>query len=467
MNRDRRVALGGELEKLRLTGSRAALLRLPGVLRLARWPGLGLRQGQALDGGHAPPQVPAMGEEAWTPVRRCVAHWRRPRLKESDDQRRPQGVLEVSIRNSGSEPADDRETALDVGMQPDQKRMRTKDREAVLAAGKTLEDSSPGTWLLISGEFTSDSRDAKGTEGQVRDLLQYLFKYPTSRGEDDPSPEINVLVDSVGGSLDSAYTAALYLTAYSSMVRVYVPRRAKSASTLLALGSDELYLSPFGELGPLDTRLSDPRNPARNVSALDCYQSVDYVRDFGIRAMRRVMPALIDLAGHQDSATALMEESTRFALGAITPLLQDMNSLDLGAWGRSLRIGERYTRKLLEAKPTNVDQQWIEEIARKLVFDYTHHYFPIDYREAERLGLPVAMMDEKTYFAAAKVVDICQGKNFVGFISKKEVAAWNQLVAKMPALADAGPSADGREAAERRALALVDDSGGATKPKFD
>ena len=44
-----------------------------------------------------------------------------------------------------------------------------------------------------------------------------------------------------------------------------------------------------GPTGHTDPR---PRDPTQNVSALDCYQSVDYVRGFGINTLRRVLISL-------------------------------------------------------------------------------------------------------------------------------------------------------------------------------
>ena len=92
---------------------------------------------------------------------------------------------------------------------------------------------------------------------------------------------MKVLLNSRGGSLDSAYASALYLSAYAKHVEVYVPLIAMSASTLVAISANTIYMSAFGNLGPLDSQIRDPHNPTRWLSVLDCYQSFDYLRDFG------------------------------------------------------------------------------------------------------------------------------------------------------------------------------------------
>lgn len=310
-------------------------------------------------------------------------------------------------------------SALDARSSTDTVTMTSNERAEVVARGKAFARGIPGAWLLISGRFDSGLGE-DSTEYLVRELLRDAFGYPKS-GE-SPQP-INVLLSSPGGHLDSAYSAALYLSSYPNSLNVYVPAHAKSASTLLALCADHFYLSAFGELGPLDTQIPDPRNPANNVSALDCYKSVDYVRDFGFKTMTDALPKLVDATERRIPVNELLAMSSSYAIGAIAPLLGTITTLDFGGWGRSLRIGERYARNLMRAKEKYGDPGKIDTIAYNLVYGYTHHLFPIDINEAKRIGLDATLMDEKTYDQAIDVVNACHGKAFVGFISETEAAA--------------------------------------------
>ncbi|MFC4912612.1 SDH family Clp fold serine proteinase [Actinomadura gamaensis] len=293
--------------------------------------------------------------------------------------------------------------------------MTSSERDAVSELGAAFTDQTEGIWILISGEFTSNGDVS--TEGQVRDILHTAFGYPKVDG---PAHTLNVLLDSSGGNLDSAYTTVLYLSAYAKTLNVYVPDRAKSAGTLVAVGADRVFLSPFGQLGPLDTQIPNPRNPANDVSALDCYQSVDYVRDFGFRTVISVLPKLVEATERRISVNELLAAASTFALGTIGPVLQSVTALDFGGWGRTLRIGEHYARKLLEAKAVNGHASRIDETAFELVYGYTHHLFPIDLNEGKRLGLNVHAMDEKVYEGAIKVVRACHKKSFVGFLNKEQ-----------------------------------------------
>jgi hypothetical protein len=303
----------------------------------------------------------------------------------------------------------DNRTSLDAMMTP-------AEREHLRRAGREFARGR-GTWLLINGRFTSGTE--KSTDNLVKDKLRRAFGYPS---EGRPDRTLNVLLNSPGGSLDAAYTTALYLAEYASDLRVHVPSHAKSASTLLAICADKVYLSAFAELGPLDTQIPDPRNPANTMSALDCYQSVDYVRDFGFNTITSLLPALVHATERRIPVADLLAPASTFAIGAIQPVLSTITALDFGGWGRSLRIGERYASNLLRSKAEDGDHVRADRIAHQLVYGYTHHSFPIDFHEAKLIGLDVEPMDGHMYEQAVEVLDACRHKSHVDFLSEDELA---------------------------------------------
>lgn len=303
--------------------------------------------------------------------------------------------------------------------------MTAAERDEVMEASAEFGEQTEGIWLLISGRFTSPMADYDATHEQVRELLRMAFADP-----DQDDRTIKVIVDSTGGNLDTAYATVLYLRAYAKTLEVYVPDTAKSASTLLAVGADKVSMSAFGELGPLDSQIRDPRNPVVWVSALDCYQSVDYVRDFGVKTVREVLEKLVAATDKRISVNDLVDTASEFSLGVIGPMMSSVAALDFGGWGRSLMISEHYARKLLEERIAATEQveagrdlRKAAHIAHDLVYGYPHHLFPIDINEANRIGLGVEKMDKDLYDKVVKVVKSCHRKDFVGFISKSESAA--------------------------------------------
>jgi Serine dehydrogenase proteinase len=269
------------------------------------------------------------------------------------------------------------------------------------------------SWMLVTGKLM----DADGMSPEERVMRSCLRVFGDPPTVEKRERTINLVLDSEGGSLDSAFKITMYLTRYAKELNVYVPQRATSASTLVALGARRIYLSKFGQLGPLDTQIPDPRDPRKLTSALDCYQSVDYVRNFGIETLFRVvdaMPRGIRLLDQLDKAT-------QFAIGAIYPMLQGIKATDFGGWGRSLKIGEEYARLLMKVR--GLDDERADDIARQLVYCYTHHRFPIDYDEARRIGLEAELMDDVAYRMSRPILVACANKSFIGFISRDEAKA--------------------------------------------
>jgi len=96
-------------------------------------------------------------------------------------------------------------------------------------------DSSIGTWDLDK-------------------VFNALSKTNPSNNKD-----VLLLLLSSGGSIEPAYQISKLCKAYSkNKFIVSVPRRAKSAATLIAIGADEIHLGPLGQLGPIDPQLAYP-----------------------------------------------------------------------------------------------------------------------------------------------------------------------------------------------------------------
>lgn len=290
------------------------------------------------------------------------------------------------------------------------------ERQEVAAVGaRFLKATGGNACLAVVGPLVSTEKDGQSTESAIIRCCRARFGYPSA-----PFPgTIDLILDTIGGSLDSAFKTVLFLSRFAERLRVFVPRRAKSAGTLIAIGADELYLSPFGELGPLDTQIRDPRNPADRVSALDCYQSVDYVRTFGLSTLGRTFRALAAETRTLIPLAELVNTAANFSIGSISPILTQVNALDFGGWGRTLKIGEMYAQVLLSR--VGYDKEDAAEIANRLVYGYTHHPFPIDVDELERIGLNARLMSKDQYENALEIVRRCAqpGVAVVGFIEEE------------------------------------------------
>jgi hypothetical protein len=337
-------------------------------------------------------------------------------------------------------------------------RIAEEDRKPLVEAGRSFLDASGGdACLLLAGPLVSPlGNEDNSTENAVARCCTGRFGYPVQ-----PTVRtIDVVLDTYGGSLDSAFKTVLFLSRFAERIRVFVPRRAKSAGTLIAIGAHELKMSAFAELGPLDTQIVDPRNPTELVSALDCYQSVDYVRAFGLTTLRRTLVALAKEMQTGIPLSELLNTAEHLSTGSITSMLAQIKALDFGGWGRTLKIGELYAKSLL----TRLGYTPAEagRIAYQLVYGYTHHPFPIDLNEAARVGLRPQHMDEQEHAMAAKLLAYCAGDDlFVGFVdeypdsNRQETALTPQVQAK--ADQQSPPTPQAAQDGEDQAIALPRD----------
>lgn len=275
------------------------------------------------------------------------------------------------------------------------------------AARQFLQATNGRVCVLLVGKLQSDFDDEQHTtENAV--LQRCLLALGDPGGENyDKNRPIDLVLDTLGGSLDSAFRIILFLSQFTSRLRVYVPRRAKSAGTLIAVGAQELYLAPFAELGPLDTQIPDPRDPTHNVSALDLFQSVDYVRGFGIDTLKRTLVALAKEVETGLPLSELLNTARAFSNSCTESMLGNVRALDFGAWGRTLQIGERYTKCLLERAGYGSDE--VRLLSYQLVYGYTHHPYAIDIKAAKDIGLRAHVMTPAVSGPALDMVKKCAG----------------------------------------------------------
>jgi hypothetical protein len=314
--------------------------------------------------------------------------------------------------------------------------------EKIREAGRRFAEQAGGhPCLLLIGKLLGAGDPGEPTERRVQEACQDRFGFP----KPEPEETINVVLDSTGGPLDSAFRTVLYLSRYAKTLNIYVPRKAKSASTLIAVGGNQLFMSPFGELGPLDTQIRDPRNPTDYISALDCYQSVDYVREFGFSTLSQALKQLAAVTQGKLLLTDSLNAAAQFAIGSITPMLSQTRSLDFGAWGRSLKMGEKYAQILI-CRAAQIDQLKAEKIAARLVYGYTHHLFPIDITEAGEIGLNPEKMSKEECESAVEIVSTCNDNQVcIEFVDGHEESEERAGSSQAGAVPDAVAPAEAQE----------------------
>ncbi len=188
-------------------------------------------------------------------------------------------------------------------------------------------------------------------EGQITEYTAdkvYRALQSASKDKDkDKHPEILLVVHSRGGQIEPAYLISKCCREYSKRFVVCVPRKAKSAATLVCLGASEIHMGSMSELGPIDPQMGG--FPALGLSnALKCLSQ-------------------------------LVEASPGSAEMFAKYLEKQLPLPVLGYFERVTESAAQYAERLL------VGRSDAKEIARRFVYEYKDHSFVIDREEAGKI----------------------------------------------------------------------------------
>jgi hypothetical protein len=194
---------------------------------------------------------------------------------------------------------------------------------------------------------------------------------------------VGLLIESPGGNAHLAYQIARLFQRRASQFTVIVPRCAKSAATLMALGATELIMGRDAELGPLDVQIYDPEREELG-SALNAVQSLERLNAFSMTAVDQLMLLLIRRTGRK--IDILLPKVLDYVVSFVKPLLEKIDAIDYTKKSRELKVAEQYAIRLMKAR-----YAWpkANAVARSLVEKFPTHGFVIDRDESssyEKIG---------------------------------------------------------------------------------
>jgi hypothetical protein len=182
-----------------------------------------------------------------------------------------------------------------------------------------------------------------------------------------------LVIGSRGGRIEPAYLISKNCKAVSKdKFVVVVPRRAKSAATLLTLGADEIHMGSMSELGPIDPQLG--HMPALSLT----------------NALQTLARLVSEYPGSTDMFSKFLQ-----------------SKLDLSILGYFERINEsavQYASRLLEGKSLGQGQSG-SKLASHLVNHYKDHSFVIDKDEAAKLFGTNIIKTQTPEYTAANALD--------------------------------------------------------------
>ena len=230
---------------------------------------------------------------------------------------------------------------------------------------------------------------------------------------------IDILIHSPGGVLTSCYRIARLFSLYSTSWTALVPQLAASGATLICLGSANMVMSDFAQLGPLDPQVVSRREQrffsTERQSPLEAFQAVKYLREFALTSMDANMHFLLRKGvAPQTALRTARSVSTRL----VSPILDKIDPYDLGSFALDSSLAVQYCQRICEPDDEAAHAQEDVEYT-KLVEDYPAHEFVIDRAEAQNLGFRIEEPDIELEELFSKAGDgLKKVQRYLGFVPR-------------------------------------------------
>ncbi len=191
----------------------------------------------------------------------------------------------------------------------------------------------------------------------------------------DSEKPVLLILSSPGGDVAPAYFIAKLCREHTKKTfEIAVPRRAKSAATLICCGADKIHMGSLSELGPIDPQFGA-------IPALALKHSIEH---------------LAELVGTYPAAKEMFSDY----------LSKSLRIEALGFFERVAESAAQYAVRLLNARVTTPKERDNEATAKRLVYAYKDHGFVIDWREAgEIFGDEIVVRNSDEYAFANTLVE--------------------------------------------------------------
>ena len=205
----------------------------------------------------------------------------------------------------------------------------------------------------------------------VRPLYEHLLAIA-------PSPKIKIIdlyLYSIGGRVEAPWRIVTMLREFCKKLGVIIPYKAYSAATLIAMGSDEIFMGRKGELSPIDPSLMmlpggvPPPKQLTRLGVEDVFSYLTFIREAG----------LTDQSALAQSAGILAEKLTPQVLGSIQRARTHIRLIG---------------RKLLALCQPPLEERRIDTVVQALTEKMYAHGHGIGRVEAEEIELPVKKPDD-------------------------------------------------------------------------
>lgn len=213
-------------------------------------------------------------------------------------------------------------------------------------------------------------------------VLPSLYDVLESLGE---QPALDLVLHTGGGDTEAPGRIVSLLREYTDDLAVLVPHVAMSAGTTLAMGANEIIMTPLASLGPID--------PSRRHPLLPRKEGAEEPEPVSVQDMRHAMQFIREAPGGTGDLEA--QDYTPEAWAQIFEALFDkIHPLAIGAIEQSYALAKRVGNLCLSTHMSS--EKKIESIVNQLTDDYKSHSYHISRAEARAIGLNVVDADSDT-----------------------------------------------------------------------
>ncbi len=182
---------------------------------------------------------------------------------------------------------------------------------------------------------------------------------------------------------------------YAEHLGGLIPHRAHSSGTLLALGADEIVMTPLSILGPIDPTRAHPLLP--RVAGAAEPEAVS------VQDMRHAMQFISEPAGPGSTIAYTPEAMAQI----FTALFDKIHPLAIGAIEQAYALAKLIGTKCLSTHMDPATQGAdIQRIVDTLCDDFKSHAYQLSRQEARELGLPVVDADPTVEAAMTELMQL-------------------------------------------------------------
>lgn len=204
-------------------------------------------------------------------------------------------------------------------------------------------------------------------------------------------PELDVILHTPGGHIESAYKIVKLLRKHASKVNIVVPAYAKSAGTLISLAGETLVLTTVSELGPLDVQLREHQEGDVDTykSALNGYKALGQIQAHAVENMDAAVTLILNRTRENGMMLKdVIKLAIEFSGSTSGCLYSQLHPKTIAENARSLDVGKQYGMRILE-RYMGWSREKANPVIHQLVYEYPSHEFIIDREELSDLGFSV------------------------------------------------------------------------------